>query len=108
MRERVALRRSKGPVGQERAARDALEGLRRRRAASSRRCAAEGEPSAQVVAALRDTARAYRALADAAHRRSRRAWTRARTAVSRAETHVEDPRRRDLSLRERQRSSTSG
>ena len=45
----------------------------------------EGEPSVQVVAALRDTARAYRALADAAHRRSRRAWTRARTAVGRAE-----------------------
>ncbi len=39
----------------------------------------------QVVAALRDTSRAYRALADAAHRRSRPAWTRARTAVSRAE-----------------------
>ncbi len=84
VRERAALRRSKGPVGQERAAR-ALWKAYGDAAAELAPYAAAGEPSAQVVAALRETARAYRALGDAAQRRSKRAWARARTAVSRAE-----------------------
>jgi hypothetical protein len=84
VRERVALRRSKGPVGQERAAR-ALSKAYGDAAGALAPFAAAGEPSVRVVAALRDTARAYRALGDAAHRRSRRGWTRARSAVSRAE-----------------------
>jgi hypothetical protein len=84
VRERVALRRSKGPVGQERAAR-VLWKAYGSAAAELAPYAVEGQPSVQVVAALRVTARAYRSLADAAHRRSRRAWTRSRTAVSRAE-----------------------
>jgi hypothetical protein len=83
--ERVALRRSKGPVGQERAAR-VLWKAYADAALELAPYTAGGEPAVvQIVPALRDTARAYRALADAAHRRSRRAWTRARTAVSRAE-----------------------
>jgi hypothetical protein len=83
--ERIALRRSKGPVGQERAAR-VLWKAYGDAALELAPYTAAGEPaSVKVVAALRDTARAYRALGDAAHRRSRRAWTRARTAVSRAE-----------------------
>jgi hypothetical protein len=82
--ERVALRRSKGPVGQERAARTLWRAYGDA-AGELAPFAAPGEPSVRVVAALRATSRGYRALADAAHRRSRRAWTRARTAVSRAE-----------------------
>ena len=84
VRERVALRRAKGPVGQERAARtlwlayasaaEELEPL-----------APKDEPAAEVVAALRDTARAYRKLNFAADHRSKRGWKRARTAVSKAE-----------------------
>jgi hypothetical protein len=84
VRERVALRRSKGPVGQERAAR-VLWKAYGDAALDLAPFTAEGEPSVKVVAALRDTARAYRALGDAAHRRSRRAWTSARTEVTRAE-----------------------
>jgi hypothetical protein len=84
VRERVALRRAKGPVGQERAAKtlwlayasaaDELGPL-----------APKGEPAEKVVVALRDTARAYRKLNFAADHRSKRGWKRARTAVSKAE-----------------------
>jgi hypothetical protein len=84
VRERVALRRSKGPVGQARAAKtlwlayasaaDELEPL-----------APKGEASEEVVVALRDTARAYRKLNTAAGHKSKRGWNRARTAVSKAE-----------------------
>jgi hypothetical protein len=84
VRERTALRRSKGPEGQERAARTLWRAYGAA-AAELAPFAASGEPSARVVAALRDAARAYRALGDAAHRRSKPAWARARTVVSRAE-----------------------
>jgi hypothetical protein len=84
VRERVALRRSKGPVGQERAARTLWKAYGDA-AGELAPFASAGEPSFRVVAALRTTARAYRALGDAAHRRSRRAWTRARGEVTRAE-----------------------
>ena len=47
--------------------------------------APKGEPPAQVVASLRDTARAYRQLGDAAKKRSKRSWARARTVVAKAE-----------------------
>jgi hypothetical protein len=89
VRERVALRRSKGPVGQERAARTLWKAYGDA-AGELAPFAAAGEPSVQVVAALRETARAYRALATAAQRRSRPAWTRARSAVSRAERALKD------------------
>jgi len=82
--ERVALRRAKGPIGQERAART----LYRAYAAAAEDLAPlapEGEPPALVISSLRSTARAYRALGDAADRRSKRAWARAKTAVSKAE-----------------------
>jgi hypothetical protein len=82
--QRVALRRAKGPVGQERAAR-ALYRSYLEAADALAPLAPEGEPPANVVAALREAARAYRALGDAAERRSKRAWARGRTAVSRAE-----------------------
>jgi hypothetical protein len=81
--ERVALRRAKGPVGQERAART----LWRAYAGAAEELAPlapEGAP-ALVVSSLRSTARAYRALGNAADRRSKRAWARAKTAVSKAE-----------------------
>lgn len=84
VRERVALRRSKGPVGQERAARTlwlAYAGA----ADDLAPLAPKGEPSEQVVLALRDTARAYRKLNFAADHRSKREWARARSAVSKAE-----------------------
>jgi hypothetical protein len=87
VRERVALRRAKGPVGQERAAKtlwlayaaaaDELAPL-----------APKGEPSEQVVVALRDTARAYRKLHTSADHRSERGWKRARSAVSKAEKQL--------------------
>jgi hypothetical protein len=85
VRQRVALRRSQGPVGQEQAARTLYKAYGDAAAELAPFAAASGEPSARVVAALRDAARAYRALGDAAQRRSQRAWARARTAVSRAE-----------------------
>jgi hypothetical protein len=84
VRERVALRRANGPVGQARAAKtlwlayasaaDELEPL-----------APKGGPAATVVVALRDTARAYRKLNTAAGHRSKRGWKRARSDVSQAE-----------------------
>jgi hypothetical protein len=84
VRERVALRRSKGPVGQERAA------LTLYRAYGSAAedlepLSVKGEPSAAVVIALRDTARAYKKLSIAADHRSKRGWKRARAAVTKAE-----------------------
>jgi hypothetical protein len=84
VRERVALRRANGPVGQERAARTLWKAYRAA-AAELAPLAPEGEPSVQVVAALRETARAYRALGEAADRRSKRAWKRAGSAVAHAE-----------------------
>ena len=87
VRERTALRRSKGPVGQERAARTLWKAYGDA-AAELAPYAAAGEPSVEVVAALRETARAYRALGDAAHRRSKRAWARARAGVSQAEREL--------------------
>jgi hypothetical protein len=88
VRERVALRRSKGPVGQARAAKtlwlayaaaaDELAPL-----------APKGEPSETVVLALRNTARAYRKLNTAAGHRSKPGWTRARSAVTKAEKTLE-------------------
>jgi hypothetical protein len=84
IRERVALRRAKGPVGQERAAKtlykayavafEALQPL-----------APKGEPAEDVVIALRDTARAYRKLGIAADHHSKRGWKRARSGVAKAE-----------------------
>jgi hypothetical protein len=88
VRERIALRRSKGPVGQERAARTLWKAYGAA-AAELAPLAPEGEPSARVIAALRETARAYRALGVAADRRSTRAWKRARSGVSRAEKTLE-------------------
>jgi hypothetical protein len=87
VRERVALRRANGPVGQERAAKtlwlayataaDELAPL-----------APKGEPSEKVVLALRDTARAYRKLHTSADHRSTRGWKRSRSAVSKAEKQL--------------------
>ena len=85
VRERVALRRAKGPVGQRRAARTLWKAYGDA-AGELSVLAPKGEPPARVVSSLRDTARAYRGLGDAAQRRSRRAWARARTVVAKAET----------------------
>jgi hypothetical protein len=84
VRERVALRRAQGPVGQRRAA-QTLWRAYVEAAAELAPLAPKGEPPALVVASLRETARTYRALGEAAQRRSDRAWARARTAVARAE-----------------------
>jgi hypothetical protein len=84
VRERAALRRAKGPVGQERAAKTLWLAY----AAAADKLAPlapKGEPSEQVVLALRDTARAYRKLNAAADHRSKGGWKRARSAVSKAE-----------------------
>jgi hypothetical protein len=82
--QRVALRRAKGPKGQRRAARTLWQAYVNA-AAELAPLAPEGQPPAEVVAALRDTARAYRRLGDAAQRRSRRAWARARSVVAKEE-----------------------
>jgi hypothetical protein len=87
VRERVALRRAKGPVGQERAAR-ALWLAYAAAADDLAPLAPAGEPSEKVVLALRGTARAYRKLHTSADHRSERGWTRARTAVSKAEKQL--------------------
>jgi hypothetical protein len=82
--ERVALRRAKGPIGQERAART----LRKAYFAAADELAPlapHGEPSEDVVAALRDAGRAYRKLGTAADHKSKRGWKRARSQVSKAE-----------------------
>jgi hypothetical protein len=84
VRERVALRRAKGPVGQERAAKKLWLAY----AAAADELAplgVKGEPSEDVVLALRDTARAYRKLNAAADHHSKRGWKRARAAVTKAE-----------------------
>jgi hypothetical protein len=78
--ERVALRRARGPVGQERAARE-LRQAYFSAADELAPLAAAGEPSEDVVAALRDAGRAYRKLGFAADHRSKRGWKRARTQV---------------------------
>jgi hypothetical protein len=84
VRERVALRRAKGPVGQERAA-GALRKAYFAAADDLAPLAAKGEPSEDVVAALRDTGRAYRKLGVAADHKSKRGWMRARSEVAKAE-----------------------
>ena len=84
VRERVALRRAKGPVGQRRAARTLWKAYGEA-AGELSVLAPEGEPPARVVASLRDTARAYRQLGDAAKKRSKRSWARARSVVAKAE-----------------------
>ena len=84
MADRKALRRAKGPVGQQRAA----TRLYRAHLAAAEMLAPlapDKSAPASVVASLRDTARAYRGLGDAARRRSKRAWARERSAVARAE-----------------------
>ena len=84
VRERAALRRAKGPVGQERAAKTlykayavAFEDLQP--------LAPKGEPAEDVVIALRDTARAYKKLGIAADHHSKAGWKRARSYVAKAE-----------------------
>ena len=84
VRERVALRRAKGPVGQERAA-GALRKAYFAAADELAPLAAKGEPSEAVVAALRDAGRAYRKLGVAADHRSKRGWKRARSEVAKVE-----------------------
>ena len=84
VRERVALRRANGPVGQERAA-NALRTAYFATADELAPLAVKGEPSEDVVTALRDAGRAYRKLGLAAGHRSRSGWQRARSEVSRAE-----------------------
>jgi hypothetical protein len=84
VRQRVALRRSKGPKGQRRAAHTLWKAYVSA-AGELSLLAPKGEPPAEVVASLRDTGRAYRRLGDAAQRRSRRAWARARTVVAKEE-----------------------
>jgi hypothetical protein len=82
--ERKALRRAKGPVGQQRAA----TRLYRAHLATAEQLAPLAPDKTRperVVTSLRATARAYRALATAAERRSKRAWARARSEVARAE-----------------------
>jgi hypothetical protein len=82
--ERKALRKARGPVGQMRAAKTLWRA--HRTAAETLAPLAPGDSApARVVTALRSTARAYRSLGDAAARRSRRAWARARADVARAE-----------------------
>ena len=92
VRERVALRRAKGPVGQERAAKTlykayavAFEDLPP--------LAPKGEPAEDVVIALRDTARAYRKLGIAADHHSKRGWKRAR-GRGQGRADAQGPRRR--------------
>ena len=82
--ERKALRRAKGPVGQERSA---MRLYRAHRAAAEALGPLAPDKSApeRLVTSLRDTARAYRALGNAAERGSKRAWARARSEVARAE-----------------------
>jgi hypothetical protein len=82
--ERKALRSSKGPVGQQRAA-DRLYRAYLAAAEELGALAPQKSAAARVVTSLRDTARAYRALSVAADRRSKRAWARARSRVARAE-----------------------
>jgi hypothetical protein len=85
--QRVALRRAKGPVGQERAAR-ALWKASVAASTELQPLAVEGEASEKVVAALRETASAYHKLSIAADHRSKRGWTRARSLVARAEKEL--------------------
>ena len=87
VRERKALRRAKGPVGQQRAART-LWRAHRTAAEELAPLAPEKSAPARVVTSLRDTARAYRALGDAAGRGSRRSWAQARSEVARAERQL--------------------
>jgi hypothetical protein len=82
--ERIALRRARGPIGQERAAR-ALRQAYFAAADELAPLAPKGEPSEDVVDALRDAGRAYRKLGTAADHKSKRGWKRARSQVSRAE-----------------------
>src|SRR6185503_20273724 len=88
VREREALRRAEGPVGQKRAAL-ALYRAYGDAAAELTPLGVKGEPSEAVALALRDTARAYRKLSIAADHRTERGWERARTAVSEAERTLE-------------------
>ena len=88
VRERAALRRAEGPVGQKRAAL-ALYRAYGDAAAELTPLGVKGEPSEAVALALRDTARAYRKLSIAADHRSERSWERARTGVSEAERTLE-------------------
>ena len=88
VRERAALRRAGEPAEQKRAA---LALWRAYDTAANQLgpLAPRGQPAAFVVVALRDAARAYRALGVAADRQSARAWTSARTAVRDAERELE-------------------
>ncbi|HWK25997.1 MAG TPA: hypothetical protein VNS09_05510 [Solirubrobacter sp.] len=87
VRSRVALRRARGPVGQERAARE-LSRAYADAASTLTPVAADGSSAAKVVDALRGASSAYAGLARAADRRSKHAWARARTTVARAERDV--------------------
>ena len=83
VRERKALRRARGPVGQQRAARSSLRSAYRTAAEELAPLAPGKRAPARVVASLRETARAYRALGAPPRRRAAgAAGPRARTAVS--------------------------
>ena len=93
VRERNALRRARGPEAQERV----VQALRWAHAVAAEELAPfapAGSAPEQVVLSLRGTAEAYRLMAVAAHFRSRRAWARARTAVSQFEREL----KRDLAV----------
>ncbi len=88
VRERAALHRAGSPAEQARAA-AALWSAYDAAADELAPLAPSGQPAAFVVVALRDAARAYRALGMAADRQSTRAWASARTAVRDAELELE-------------------
>ncbi len=82
--QRKALRRAKGPVGQQRTAMR-LYGAHMAAVEELAPLAPAKSAPERLVTSLRATARAYRALASAADRRSKRAWARARSDIARAE-----------------------
>ncbi|MDA0182767.1 hypothetical protein OJ997_20815 [Solirubrobacter phytolaccae] len=82
--DRTAIRRAKTPAGQSRAA-GRLRTAHLEAAAQLSPLAADAPGGEALVKALRTNASAYGDLQRAAERKSRRAWTRARTRVRRTE-----------------------
>ena len=85
VRERVALRRAKGPVGQERAARTLWRAYGDGRRASSRRWRRRASRRRRSSPRCATPRAPTGKLGDAAEQRSKRGWARARSAVAKAE-----------------------
>lgn len=85
--DRTAIRRAKTPAGQSRAA-ERLKDAYTKAANQLEPLAPDAPGGERLVAALRTAAGAYRDLQRAADNKSRRAWTRSRARVRRAEAAV--------------------